>query len=285
MTLLGRRVAVAIPDTVLEDRDSLRDKTAKLGLIARACAIYGVDLVQVFSEEGRRGEPSLVRKVLEYLETPQYLRRRLYPLDEALRYAGLLPPLRIPSHKPKVPVKDLAIGEVRDGVANEDGTVDVGLDEAAVLVERVKPGSRVTVKVTSVTPLRVERSSVAGGEYWGYKVELTTAGRVLADGRFAVTIATSRLGEPLRTSLPKLRAAVLSAESVKLVYGSPSRGLFEMLGPDLPRRSDFVVNLVADQRVATVRTEEALFAGLGLVNMLAASESLSANREPGFGKG
>jgi len=104
LALLGRRLAVSLPDTVLEEQESPRYKTAKLGLIARACAIYGVDLIEVFRDPGGKGESDAIRKVLEYLETPQYLRKRLYPLDEALRYAGLLPPLRIPSHRAKVPV-------------------------------------------------------------------------------------------------------------------------------------------------------------------------------------
>ena len=70
MALLGHPMAVSIPDTVLEDKDSLREKTAKLGTIARACAIYGVDIIEVFRDTGGHGEAQVMRKVLEYLETP-----------------------------------------------------------------------------------------------------------------------------------------------------------------------------------------------------------------------
>ena len=85
MTLLGRRLAVSLPDTVLEEKDSPRDKTAKLGLVARACAMYGVDVIEVFRDPGGKGEGPAIIKVLQYLETPQYLRRRLYPLDDVLK--------------------------------------------------------------------------------------------------------------------------------------------------------------------------------------------------------
>src|SRR5712692_694120 len=105
LTISGRRVCVAIPDTVLEEHDSLRDKTVKLGQIARACSVFGVETVQVFLDPGGRGESGLIRRVLEYLETPQYLRRKLFPLDESLKFAGLLPPMRIPSHKSWVDVE------------------------------------------------------------------------------------------------------------------------------------------------------------------------------------
>ena len=129
MTLNGKRISVAFPDTVLEEHDSLREKTVKLGQVARACSIFGVDSVEVFRDPRGGGEAPLIRRVLEYLETPQYLRRRLFPLDESLKYAGLLPPLRIPSHKPKVASASLHPGEFREGAVLDDGvTVDVGLE-------------------------------------------------------------------------------------------------------------------------------------------------------------
>lgn len=272
--LLGKKLAVAFPDSVLEEKDSLRDKTMKLGLIARACAIYGVDVVEVFREQGGRGELALIRKILEFLETPQYLRRRLYPMDEALRFAGILPPLRIPSHKAKVPVGNLRLGEIREGLTNGDGTVDIGLDHPAQLAGREQPDRRVTVRIKSVSPLAAEiisREEVA--EYWGYRVEAKSANDVLSDRRFGLRIAASRLGEPLVTQLPSLRTAIGGAAGVKLIFGSPSKGLFDIIGPTLARRSDFLVNLFAEQHVETVRTEEAIFAGLNLVNVLAAEKA------------
>jgi len=290
MAILGRRICVAIPDTVLEEKDSQRDKTAKLGLIARACAIYGVDVIQVYRDEKKKGDPRLVMRVLEYLETPQYLRRRLFPIDDTLRFAGFLPPLKIPSHKPKIPVGNLSLGDVREGVTNTDETVDIGLDSNPKLRERRGGGGatnrRVTVRIVSMEPLlaeEVRREQV--GEYWGYTVEARAINEVFSDDRFRLVVSTSRIGSSLQSTLPSLRSAVSKAEGVKLVFGSPSRGLFDIVGPRLTEVSDFVVNLFADQHVETVRSEEAIFAALGLLNILAVSESLSANGETGFGKG
>jgi len=272
--LLGKKLVVAFPDSVLEEKDSLRDKTTKLGLIARTCVIYGVDVVEVFRDEKGPGELVLIKKILEFLETPQYLRRRLYPMDEALRFAGILPPLRIPSHKTKVPVRNLRIGEVREGVTNGDGTVEIGLDQPARLAGRERPDMRVTVKIRSKNPLTAERISPEGlKEYWGYRVESKSANEVLSDNRFGLKIATSRLGKPLVSLLPSLRTSIDVASGVKLIFGSPSRGLFDIMGPTLAMKSDFVVNLFAEQRVDTVRTEEAIMAGLNLVNVLAAEKA------------
>lgn len=269
MALLGTRLAVSIPDTVLEEKESPRDKTAKLGQIARACAIYGVDVIEVFRDAGGKREGAAIRRVLEYLETPQYLRRRIYPIEEPLRYAGALPPLRIPSHKPRVPLRSLKAGEVREGIANGDGTVDVGLEEAPRLDARVPPGSRVTVKLVSLEPLVAEQiSRESAGRYWGYSVEEKTPLEVLEDRRFGVKVATSRYGTPLKEALGPLRAAAGGAAGVKLVFGSPMRGVYDIFGRDLSKKVQFVVNLFPGQQVETVRTEEAVFAGLGLVSLL-----------------
>ena len=274
MSLHRPKLAVSIPDTVLEEKESPREKAAKLGLIARACSIYGVELVEVFRDPGGRGDGALIRKVLEYLDTPQYLRRRIYPLEESLKFAGALPPLRIPSHKPKVSLTELRVGEVREGLVNGDGTVDVGLDASPRLVVRVPRGERVTVKIVSVDPLAAEAIPRGeAGAYWGYTVEAKPAGDVFEDRRFEVKIATSRLGTPVGETLGRLKAAVRQAGGVKLVFGSPMRGLHELFGRELPRRAQFVVNLFPEQKVETVRTEEAIFAGLGLVSLLRAEKA------------
>lgn len=269
MGILGKRLGIAIPDTVLEENDSLREKTVKLGTIARACAIYGVDLVEVFRDERGRGESKLIKKVLEYLETPQYLRRKLYSIDETLRYAGLLPPLRIPSHKPKVPMEKLAVGEVREGVTDAEGRVDVGLDRPLLMKERIGARKRVTVKVISKDPLTAELTRRQDAhEYWGYEVETASLDGVLSDSRFGLKIATSRFGNSLQSQVFPLREAMLKSSSVLLIFGSPSRGLFDMVGSDLTKRVNFILNIFVDQHVETVRTEEAIFAALNLVNTL-----------------
>ena len=274
MALFGRRVAVSVPDTVLEEKESARDKMAKLGLIARACATYGVDVIEVFEDPGGHGEGKTICEVLEYLETPQYLRKRLYPLDEALKFAGALPPLRTPSHKPWVPLERDRGGEDREGVTNPDGTVDAGLDVAFKLRGRAQPGRRVTVRIASTNPpvADVITRGEAGG-YWGYTVEAKQRAGVINDRRFPVKIATSRLGTPLSDALGRARALLRGGSAVKLVFGSPSRGLFDIVGRDLEREVDLVLNLVPEQQVETVRTEEAIFAGLGFVNFVSAEKA------------
>ncbi len=264
-------LSIAFPDTVLEEHESLRDKTLKIGQIARIASVFGVDAVQIFRDPRGRGESALLSHVLEYLETPQYLRRRLFPLDDTLRFAGLLPPLRIPSHKPKVPIARVQVGDVREGVTLTGGeSVDVGLDVPAALRQRVGPDKRVTVKIVSTSPLAgvvVDRSEAP--EYWGYRVEVRSADEVLGDRRFGLKVATSRLGDPLAACLPALSEQLARSTSVMAVFGSPSRGLFDLV-KDLRQKVKFIVNLYPEQHTVTVRTEEAMASALYLFEVLSA---------------
>ncbi|MDA4128312.1 MAG: methylase [Thaumarchaeota archaeon] len=268
MALNGRKIAIAIPDTVLEEHDALREKTQKLGIIARAGAIFGVDSIQIFRDPRGRGESKLIKKILDYLETPQYLRRRIFGFEESLRYAGLLPPLRIPSHKSKVPLDKLSVGDVREGVVLSDGRVDIGLDSYLRLNQKTGADRRVTVKITRVSPLMggiVEKSSVS--QYWGYTVEVKTLEETLKDNRFDLKIATSRYGNNLNSLTSELRQSMANARGVMLIFGSPSRGLFDIVGKDLTKSVNYVVNLFSEQHVETVRTEEAISAALYLTNL------------------
>ena len=285
MTLAGKRISVAIPDTVLEEHsDSLREKTTKLGQIARTCSVFGVDSIQVFRDPRGRGESALIKKILQYLETPQYLRRRLFALDDSLKFAGLLPPIRTPSHKAKTSLDMVRAGDFREGVVLADGqSVDVGLEEMLRLRQPSGANKRVTIRVTSSNPLEgaiVDRSQV--DEYWGYTVEVRGSEEILSDQRLGLKIATSKLGLPLSSSLEPLQGAVLQSRSVLMIFGSPSRGLYDMV-KNLNQKVPFVVNLFPEQHTATVRTEEALSSGLYLLEIIATMkyESLKADRKSG----
>ena len=276
MTLAGKRICVSVPDTLLEEQESLREKTAKLGQVARYCALFGVDAIHVFHDPRGRGESSFIKRVLEFLETPQYLRRRLFPLSEDLRFAGLLPPLRIPAHKAKVPLGRIQAGEFREGVVLADGfSVDVGLDVPVTLRKKETPQKRITLRVSSTSSSRVEGVLVDRREvmaYWGYTVEVSGTGSLLAHPAFPLKVATSRHGDPVARVARGLRTDLQRSGAVMLLFGSPSRGLFETIGKDLRGKVSYVVNLFPEQNVVTARSEEAIISALYLVGLLASPE-------------
>jgi predicted SPOUT superfamily RNA methylase MTH1 len=274
VALHSRRLGIAIPDTVLEDDRTLPEKTLKIGNIARSCSIFGVDSITIFPVHSGKSEAQLIKKILQYLETPQYLRKRLFPLDPELRYAGMLPPLRIPSHKLKVSLAAVKVGEIREGVTiSKDGqSIDIGLDRPLQL-SRTSSLGRVTVTITGTNPLRgrlARRTEV--GQYWGYIVEIKEIDKLLSDSTYDLKIATSRYGDPLGNVVEQLGRSLRASRSVLLIFGSPSQGLLKIIGEEVKRRVDFLVNLFYDQQVVTVRTEEALMAALYLMNVLSVQQ-------------
>ncbi|MEM1578882.1 MAG: putative RNA uridine N3 methyltransferase [Archaeoglobaceae archaeon] len=248
------KLSVAIPSSALINETDEKIKIYKIGIIARALAIFRVEEILIYRDP-ILDESELIREVLEYLETPQYLRKELIPISESLRFVGVIPPLAIPSHKSK----HLKIGEVREGVVKKvapDGTrwVDIGVDTLAPLQSTDARGARVTVRVVSKTPLLVEKAKAE--EYWGYKVRKVELEEVL---RRKNVIITSRKGRVPR--IEEVRAGTL-------VFGNPREGVFEIMERTGLRKEVEAWNTIPMQGVRSVRLEEAIIATLALVNFI-----------------
>ena len=110
------KLSVAIPESALSD-DSLKiDKTRKISVLARACSIFKIETIYVYQDGNNKQDGSLLVMILKYLETPQFLRRRLFPKMNDLKFAGVLQPLKIPSHITPANSKKINRGDVREGI-------------------------------------------------------------------------------------------------------------------------------------------------------------------------
>lgn len=277
------RLSVAVPASLVSDVPHLREKTSKIGLTGRALAIFRVDDVVIFPDHitrDQRREAELIATILSYMETPQYLRRRLFKIRPELRYVGILPPLRTPHHPLQNKKKDLKIGEFREGlVAATDQSgirVDIGVEHLISAPNtRVPVDTRITVKVVEAgeNP-RVELANPDEIEvYWGYKVTVSKVplGKMLKEKSFDLVIATSRRAEPLMKVVDQIAGKWRRAKQVLVAFGSPAEGLQEIVGQEgfkLEELVDIVVNTIPSQATETVRTEEALYATLAALNLL-----------------
>ena len=84
-------------------------------------------------------------------------------------------------------------------------------------------------------------------------------------------VATSKLGTPLTQIIDELTERWKNASSVLVAFGAPTRGLQEIVAQEnlrLDEVADFTVNTIPDQGTETVRTEEALYASLALLNAI-----------------
>lgn len=280
---MKQQLSIAIPASLVADVPHLREKTLKVGVIGRAAAIFRVDEIVVFKDLIGRNQLEdfhLIGTILSYIETPQYLRKRLFRVKPQLRYAGVLPPLRTPHHPLENLSKDLRDGEFREGVVestSKDGAlVDVGV-ERSLLIRKKRPrlNSRVTVRIERKGKLLeahiVDRSTVP--DYWGYKVALRRSSfrRFLKNHTCDLVIAASRHGSPLAEVLEDLKNRWQVSKKILVVFGSPEAGLYEIAKQEnlnLDMTVDFVINTIPDQAVATVRTEEALLSTLAILNFV-----------------
>jgi predicted SPOUT superfamily RNA methylase MTH1 len=276
------KLAIAIPASIISDTPHLREKTSKIGLIARTAAIFRVHEIIIYPDNIRANqsqEITLIAKLLNYIETPQYLRKNLYKIEPDLQYAGILPPLRTPHHPSSGKNRDLKIGEYREGIvlnqSKEGLAVDIGVQNMALLRERqFYVGERLTVQVITIGD-RIEVQTVNRDyvpSYWGYrvKVESETFGHMLQTEQFDLVISTARIASHFVDVVGKIAERWNRAERILVAFGAPSRGLHEIVkdeGLRIEDVSDFVVNTIPQQGTATVRTEEALLATLSIFNL------------------
>lgn len=276
-------LAIAIPASIVSDIPHLREKTARIGLIGRAAAIFRVNEVIVFPDDpttNQNRDMNLIFTILSYMETPQYLRKYLFKMEPELRYAGILPPLRTHHHPVTKKVRDLKVGEFREGVTVsrvKDGVlVDIGVESPFLVINKeIKLNKRMTVRLTALSPtpeaMMVNRKEVAS--YWGFQLTASDMpfGQLIKQRGFDLVIATSRTGTPFAN----IRDAVLNrwknAYQVLIAFGAPMRGLYEIAKLEnivLDQIAHFVVNTIPSQGTETIRTEEAVCTSLAVLNLV-----------------
>jgi len=273
------KISVVLPSSLTAEERSLLHKTIKIGFVGRALAIFRVNEVVIYSDRpSAREDGTLIAEVLRYMEAPQYLRKRLFPLRGELQYVGTLPPLRTPHHPLESKEELLAEGSYREGMVLESGgrssLVDIGTDTPIRLSNAVLPrGTRVTVRILKVgnrfegTLAKVEEAPL----YWGYKVVLSMhpLGETLRRYGGDLLIATSRYGVKADEALRKMGDRWSKSEKVTIAFGSPYEGLREILEREklqMNKAFDFTINAIPTQGTKTVRTEEAIYSTLALVN-------------------
>ena len=271
------RLSIAVPASLVAEYVNLREKTEVIGHVSRSAAIFRAEEIVIYPDQP--DESALIKLILGYVETPQYLRKYLYKVRPELQYAGTLQPLRTPHHQLEAHAVNLRVGEFREGVLLDQqgvNVVDIGVEKPIRFVGKSPSrGSRVTVKVTDVGPEpRCEMARrVDIPTYWGYEIQASRKplGELASGGFYDLTIATSRTGTPFVSDEERLKAEFSEARNVLVAFGSPRMGLQEILKHehrDVPDCFQFNLNLIPEQGTETVRTEEAIHATLAVLNLL-----------------
>jgi predicted SPOUT superfamily RNA methylase MTH1 len=260
------------------DVPHLREKTARLGFVSRALGTFRVEEAIIYRD--RVGpeidrEARLIEKMLTYIETPQYLRKHLFKMDPDLQYAGTLPPLRAPNHPDK---QDPSPGLLREGIVVQSGPssmIEAGFRNLVRVKSRLQTMKRITIRLTRDSPeLEGEILEPSGLTiYWGFRVARgnVSLSEIVRSKKFDLTISTSRKGTDVREITLNIANRWKSASHPLIAFGSPNDGVPEILarsGMNISDTMDFNVNTIPDQGVETVRTEEALWSSLAVLNVL-----------------
>jgi predicted SPOUT superfamily RNA methylase MTH1 len=275
------RFSIAIPASMISDVPGLQLKTYKIGQVARALAVYCVDEIIVYPDQDygkQREDMEFISQVLRYMETPQYLRKRLFPISPLLKYAGTLPPLNTPHHPTHRRIAELQDEEIREGfVVSHDkngSLIDIGMERPLRSSERLTKGRNTfRVRKDADKELRLELvDSSEISEYWGYKVVESSQplGQFIRKGTHDLYILTSRLGLQISDLITEIEDRLKKSRKILIAFGSPKEGLKEILGREGLDQSiaDYFVNTVPGQGTLSIRTEEAIHATLAITNLL-----------------
>ncbi len=267
------KISIAIPDSAVNDEATQLGKSMKISQIARTCAIFQVQNIYIYHEKsGTFADRSLIRTILKYLETPQYLRRGLFQRISELRFAGSLSPLKIPHHINPVNSQRVKAGDIREGMivyAKGRKFVDVGFEQLLPYSGKDEAGKRITIQFKTGHPelliKQISRSEVR--QYWGYEVKESASLLALLSNWNSEIILTSKKGK-LVNKIQKYFTDI-SNNSVLVVFGTPERGIHEILGisvTKIPKSQS--LNFFPNQATETVRLEEAILGTLAILNIL-----------------
>ena len=127
------KLSIAIPDSSLSDEKTLENKTRKISSIARACGIFRINDIIIYRDgKNHESDSKLFVTILRYLETPQYFRRNVFGKTNLLKFAGVLPPLKIPNQTGTSNPKELKKNDIREGVivrVKGQKGVDIGVNQ------------------------------------------------------------------------------------------------------------------------------------------------------------
>lgn len=109
--------------------------------------------------------------------------------------------------------------------------------------------------------------------YWGYRITVSNVsfGQLIKTRNFDLAIATSKRGAPFIKVRDKLAENWKKSSSILIAFGAPNQGLYEIVAREhleLDEIAHFTVNTIPNQGTETVRTEEAIFASLAILNLL-----------------
>ncbi|ORX61611.1 DUF171-domain-containing protein [Hesseltinella vesiculosa] len=245
-------VSIAIPCSVIAAAPTLDLKTILAGQIGRICVISSIDEVIIYNDQAHQKDDAtaFLARALQYMETPQYMRKTLIPVHPDLKAAGLLPLLETAHHPGLEDVTRFREGVTIGPYHKEGGTlVDIGCFQRANVEPSIQQGVRVTVELTTPLAAKDTRKGQAplpakvispkvpreAGYYWGYSIRTAAS---LSEARndspykegYDLSIGVSDLsGQDVHGCL---QGRTTPFKHLLIVFGASGGGLEEAIDSD-----------------------------------------------------
>jgi len=266
-------LSIAIPDSSLLDESTILNKTKKISMMARTCAIFKVNQIFIYQDgKQNKNDSALLSTSLKYLETPQYFRKEIFPKTQLLKYAGVLQPLNISSHLTTSNQKMIKIGDIRDAlIINYKGKkfLDIGINKYIQYFGKMKAGTRIAIQIKTTQPeltaKEISRDSIK--DYWGYNVKERPNLLSILSAWKGKIILTSKKGKNFSRLDAKKNTE--QDEAILVVFGTTNKGVYDILGSNIKKiQNANVFNFFPNQGTQTVRLEEAILGTLSIINIL-----------------
>ena len=288
-TKVNYTLSILIPSSIVDNAQSKELRTYLIGELARTIGIFKISEVIIFHDkkDNSRDYINYFIKNLQYLETPQYLRKTLFPMSEDLKLSGLMNPLESQHHLRKDEWFPYREGCVLDRpVSGDYSWVNIGLSKDCKINQKLPPKTRVTVKLNennfdnklkyyTGTPVSMSEPFLKNGAYWGYVVRVCeTYKEIFNDSIYEegydFIIGTSDKGENYRTADFSKKKRF---KHCLIIFG----GIFGIEGmmnddehnninsTDISKNFDLYLNTCMNQGLRTIRTEEAILISLAVI--------------------
>ena len=282
-------LSILLPSSIIDNAQSKELRTYLIGEIARIIGIFKISEIIILHDKLKENSKDYLNyfvKNLQYLETPQYLRKTLFPKSEDLLMSGLMNPLESQHHlriDEWCPYREGCVinRPVKEGV--NASWVNIGLKKDCKINQRLPEKTRLTIKLKEKgfdnklkyytgEPVSMSEPLEKLGLYWGYIVRVCenfneVFSQSIYNENYDFIIGTSDKGENYKYANYNKKKDFKHA---LIIFGGIQgiEGMFdydEHNKKNIDNIFDLYLNTCVNQGLRTIRTEEAILISLAVI--------------------
>ena len=282
-------LSILLPSSIIDNAQSKELRTYLIGEIARIIGIFKISEIIILHDKLKENSKDYLNyfvKNLQYLETPQYLRKTLFPKSEDLLMSGLMNPLESQHHlriDEWCPYREGCVinRPVKEGV--NASWVNIGLKKDCKINQRLPEKTRLTIKLNEKgfdnklkyytgEPVSMSEPLEKLGLYWGYIVRVCenfneVFSQSIYNENYDFIIGTSDKGENYKYANYNKKKDFKHA---LIIFGGIQgiEGMFdydEHNKKNIDNIFDLYLNTCVNQGLRTIRTEEAILISLAVI--------------------